>query len=54
MDGIFYTLQDFMTYTKGTAYLLIIAALLGILAFWRFLTERETPSVRDDEPHGHH
>ncbi len=53
MDGIFYTLQDFMTFTKGSAYLLIIAALLGILAFWRFLTERETPSVRDDEPHHH-
>jgi hypothetical protein len=50
----FNTLQDFMTYTKGAAYLLIIAALLAFPAFWRFLSERETPTVRDDEPHEHH
>ena len=50
----FFTLQDFMTFTKGTAYLLIIGALLAFPAFWRFLTERETPTVRDDEPHHHH
>jgi hypothetical protein len=41
MDGIFYTLQDFLTYTKGVTYILIVAILLVMLGFWRFLTGRD-------------
>ena len=41
MEGIFYTLHDFMMYTKGVTYLLIVAALISILGFWRFLTGRD-------------
>jgi hypothetical protein len=41
MDGIFYTLQDFFLYTKGVIYILIIAILLAMLGFWRFLTGRD-------------
>jgi hypothetical protein len=41
MDGIFYTLQDFLTYTKGVTYILIVAILFVMLGFWRFLTGRD-------------
>jgi len=38
---VFYTLQDFMTYTKGVTYLLMAAILLGMAGFWCFLTDRD-------------
>jgi hypothetical protein len=41
MDGIFYTLQDFLTYTKGVIYLLIVAILFSMVGFWSFLTGRD-------------
>ena len=41
MDGIFYTLQEFMTYTENVTYILIVAILLGMLGFWNFLVERD-------------
>jgi hypothetical protein len=41
MEGAFYTLQDFLTHTKGVTYVLIIAVLLAMLGFWRFLTGRD-------------
>ena len=31
MEGIFYTLQEFMTYTKGVVYIIMVVALL---AWW--------------------
>ena len=37
MDSVFYTLQDFFAHTKGVIYILIIAILLAMLGFWRFL-----------------
>ncbi len=37
----FPTLQDFYTHTKGIAYLLMVVALLGLAAFWVFLTGRD-------------
>lgn len=37
----FFTYHDFTMYTKGAAYLLMAATLLGILGFWLFLTERD-------------
>jgi hypothetical protein len=41
MEGAFFTLQDFMTFTKGVTYLLMIVALCSITGFWLFLTERD-------------
>jgi len=41
MDGVFYTLQEFMTYTEGVTYILIVAILLRMLGFWIFLVERD-------------
>jgi hypothetical protein len=38
MDGVFNTLQEFMTYTKGVTYILMILALLSMVGFWRFLS----------------
>lgn len=38
MDAIFYTLQDFLSFTKGVIYILIVAILFAMLGFWRFLT----------------
>jgi hypothetical protein len=34
----FYTLQEFMTFTKGVTYILMVAALLSVVGFWRFLS----------------
>lgn len=41
MDGIFYTLQDFFTYTKGVTYVLILLILISMVGFWLFLTGRD-------------
>ena len=41
MDTVFYTLQEFMTHTKGVTYILIIAILLSMWGFWSFLTDRD-------------
>jgi len=41
MEAGFNTLRDFMTHTKGIAYLLIAVALIALPLFWRFLTGRD-------------
>jgi hypothetical protein len=41
MEGTFFTLQDFMTFTKGVTYILIIISLLAVVGFWNFLTGRD-------------
>ena len=41
MENMFYSLQDFFTHTKGVTYLLIIAALIAVAAFWNFLAGRD-------------
>jgi hypothetical protein len=38
---MFHTLQEFMTFTKGTSYILAGAFLLFFIFFWYFLTERD-------------
>jgi hypothetical protein len=43
MDN-FYTLHDFMVYTKGVAYYLMGLMVLGILGFWLYLTGRDEES----------
>jgi len=41
MENTFSTLQDFMLYTKGSAYILVGVMLLGMLGFWRYLSGRD-------------
>jgi uracil phosphoribosyltransferase len=36
-----HTLQEFMLHTKNITYVIIVAALVGITAFWLFLTGRD-------------
>ena len=36
-----YTLQDFMTYTKGITYLIMGGILVLMPIFWQFLTDRD-------------
>ena len=36
-----HTLQEFMHQTKGLAYVLGAVVLVGFIAFWLFLTERQ-------------
>ena len=37
----FYTLHDFLVHTKGAAYILMGAMLLGFLGFWLYLGGRD-------------
>ena len=41
MGEAIYTLQDFLSYTKGVTYLMIVAVLISIGAFWGFLVGRD-------------
>lgn len=41
----YHVLQDFLTHTKGTVYVLMGAALVVFVLWWRFL------SARDPENH---
>jgi hypothetical protein len=41
MEHQFYTLFDFLVYTKFAAYILMGLTLLGFLGFWLFLTGRD-------------
>lgn len=45
MNHTFHTLHDFIIHTENITYWLILISLLGIVAFWRFLTARD----QDDE-----
>ena len=38
MEGMLHTLHDYMVYSKGITYILIVLALFGITGFWLFLT----------------
>ena len=44
METTIHTLQEYMLHTETTTYIIIVAALIGITFFYRFLTERD-----DDE-----
>lgn len=41
MEGEFYTLQNFYTFTKGVTYVLMVLTLFGLLGFWLFLSDRD-------------
>ena len=41
MEGLFYTLQDFLSHTEGVTYILIVATLIGMAGFWHFLTQKD-------------
>lgn len=44
MENTIHTLQEFMLHTESITYILIVAALIAVTFFYRFLTERD-----DDE-----
>jgi len=41
MENTFHVLHDFMLFTKGAAYYLMGATVLGLLGFWLYLTGRD-------------
>ncbi|MGD9300897.1 MAG: hypothetical protein PVI13_04940 [Desulfobacterales bacterium] len=41
MENTIHTLHDFMLHTESITYVLIVAALIGITFFYRFLTDRD-------------
>ncbi len=41
MENQFYTLHDFLVYTKGAAYYLMGLIVLGVLGLWLYLTGRD-------------
>jgi hypothetical protein len=41
MDSLFYTLHDFLLYSKSITYILMGAVLVGLLLFWLFLSGRD-------------
>ncbi len=41
MENQFYTLHDFLVFTKGAAYYLMGLIVLGVLGFWLYLTGRD-------------
>jgi len=53
MPGGFFTLQDFMTFTKGITYLLMVVSLCAIAGFWLFLTDRDDTDQTADQAHHH-
>ncbi len=41
MENQFYTLHEFLVFTKGAAYYLMGLMVLGVLGFWLFITGRD-------------
>ncbi len=41
METLFFTLHDFMVYTKGITYLIMGGILIAFPLFWLFLTGRD-------------
>jgi hypothetical protein len=41
MENAIFTLQDFMTHSKGVTYLVMGATLIVFVLFWNFLTGRD-------------
>ncbi|MCG6911602.1 MAG: hypothetical protein LJE94_15970 [Deltaproteobacteria bacterium] len=41
MEGVFYTLQDFMLHSKNITYIVMAVVLIALPLFWRFLTGRD-------------
>ena len=41
MENTIHTLQNYMLHTESITYIIIVAALIGITFFYRFLTDRD-------------
>lgn len=41
LENTIFTLQDFMTFTKGLTYIIMGGILVFMPLFWKFLTDRE-------------
>jgi len=46
-----HTLHDFMFRTESITYILVIAVLVSLPVFWRFLTEREDDAQEQSGDH---
>ncbi len=42
MNEQFYVLQDFLTFTEGVTYTVVVASLVFFVFFWRFLSARDS------------
>jgi hypothetical protein len=53
MEGGFFTLQDFMYFTKSVTYVIMVGALIAVTAFWLYLTDRDedAPAEHEEEAH---
>jgi hypothetical protein len=56
MDNAIHTLHQFMLRTESLTYILVVAALVGLPFFWRFLNERDDDGGdgAGGPPAGHH
>lgn len=51
----FYTQYDFMTFTKGLIYFLMIGILASYVGYWLFLSAKDDDDSADSHGgHGHH
>ena len=46
MEGTIHTLHEFMLHTENISYILVVIYLIGIAAFWRFLTDRDKDQMK--------
>ena len=55
MDCVFYSLHDFMVFTKTAAYIVMGASVLGLWGYFVFLTGRdEDPNAGHNSHSSHH
>ncbi len=41
METMYYTLHDYLTHTKGVAYILTVIILVGMFFFWNYLNGKD-------------
>jgi len=41
MEAVFYTLQDFFSFAKGTTYILMGCVLVIMVPMWNFIVSRD-------------
>ncbi len=49
MGAVFYTLQDFFTFSKGTTYVLMGGVLVAMVAMWNFIVSRDEKEWPESE-----
>ena len=54
MDCVFYSLHDFMVFTKTGTYIVMGASVLGLWGYFIFLTGRDEDSNEEHNSHASH